>query len=216
VINNGEFAPKRDGEYAPGGGNPADEIVPLLNDRSAPGIMARPDGMNAKYLHPLAYFKTAFGLVLLRETILGKDRFDYAFKKYIHNWAYRHPAPYDFFNTMNNEAGEDLSWFWREWFLNNWTLDQAVEGVTYVDNNPLKGTELTIANLERMAMPVTVEIVLQDGTKQRLELPVETWLQNKVRTFVLPTKKAVVSVTLDPDKKLPDSNRANNTWKAGK
>ncbi len=65
-----------------------------------------------------------------------------------------------------------------------------------------------------MAMPVTIEILLKDGTKQRLELPVETWLQNKVQTITLPTTQPVVSVTLDPDKKLPDSNRGNNVWNA--
>jgi hypothetical protein len=162
----------------------------------------------------MVYFKPAFGLVLLRESILGKDRFDYAFKRYINYWAYKHPAPYDFFNTMNNEAGEDLSWFWREWFLNNWPFDVAVEGLTYVDSDPAKGARLTIANLEKMALRVTVEVLLKDGSKQRIELPVETWLQNKVQTITLPTSQTIVSVTLDPDKKLPDSNRANNVWKA--
>ncbi len=139
VVNNGEFGPKRDGEYAPGGGNPADEIIPYLTDPQAPTLMTRADAVPEKYRHPLEYFKPAFGLVLLREYILGKDRFDYAFKRYINNWAFKHPAPYDFFNTMNNEAGEDLSWFWREWFFNNWALDQAVTGVAYTDNDPLKG-----------------------------------------------------------------------------
>ena len=214
VVNNGEFAPKRDAEYAPDGGNPADEIVPLLNDSHAPAMLTRADGIPEKYRHPMVYFKPAFGLVLLRESILGKDRFDYAFKRYINYWAYKHPAPYDFFNTINNEAGEDLSWFWREWFLHNWSFDVAAEGLTYVNNDPSKGAKLTIANLEKMALPVTVEIVLKDGSKQRMELPVETWLQNKVQTITLPTTQAVVSITLDPDKKLPDSNRANNVWKA--
>ncbi len=213
VFNNGEFAPKRDGEYAPGGGNPADEITPYLNDPEAPTMMARADGVTEKYRHPLEYFKPAFGLVLLRETILGKDRFDYAFKRYINNWAYKHPGPYDFFNTMNNEAGEDLSWFWREWFMNNWPLDIAVQSVKYTDNDPKKGADITIANLQKMAMPSTLEIVLKDGTKQRVQLPVETWIQNKVQTIHINTTQAISAVTLDPDNMLPDSNRKNNVWK---
>ncbi|MEO7047639.1 MAG: M1 family metallopeptidase, partial [Ferruginibacter sp.] len=88
VFNKGEFAPKRDGEYAPGKGNPADEIIPLLKDEAAPSMMARADMLTEKYRHPLVYFKPAFGLVLLREQVLGEDRFDYAFKKYIEHWAY--------------------------------------------------------------------------------------------------------------------------------
>lgn len=213
VINNGEFAPKRDGEYAPGGGNPADEILPYLNDPDAPTMMDRADAVPEKYRHPLAYFKPAFGLVMLREVILGKERFDYAFKQYIRNWAYKHPAPYDFFNTMNNEAGEDLSWYWREWFFNNWALDQAVTGVKYVDNDPAKGAMVTVANLEKMAMPVTMEIELADGTKQRLQLPVETWLQGAVQNVPVSTRQKIKSVTLDPGKQLPDGNRGNNVWK---
>lgn len=101
VVYNGEYGPKRDGEYAPGGGNPVDEILPYLSDPQAPTMMVRADAVPEKYRHPIAYFKPALGLVLLREVILGKDRFDYAFTQYIHKWAYKHPAPYDFFNTMN-------------------------------------------------------------------------------------------------------------------
>src|SRR5205085_7899627 len=63
------------------------------------------------------YSYTSVGLKLLRNVVLGKDRFDYAFKKYIDAWAFKHPTPYDFFNCMNNAAGEDLNWFWKQWFF---------------------------------------------------------------------------------------------------
>jgi aminopeptidase N len=213
IFNKGEYAPKRDGEYAPGGGNPADEIVPLLKDPEAPVMMTRADAIPEKYRHPMVYFKPAFGLVLLREVILGHDRFDYAFKRYIQNWAYRHPSPYDFFRTMDNEAGEDLSWFWRGWFLNNWSLDQAVQKVEYVDHDPKKGAQITIANLDRMVMPATLQLEWKDGTKQRIALPVETWLQSGVQVIRVAGGQALSSVTLDPDAQLPDGNRKNNVWK---
>jgi peptidase M1-like protein len=213
AFNKGEYAPKRDPEYAEGGGNPADEIVPFLRDPQAPVIMTKADAIPEKYRHPMAYFKPAFGLVLLREVILGKDRFDYAFKKYIQRWAFRHPAPQDFFRTMDNEAGEDLSWFWREWYYNNWSLDQAVQKVVYTDNEPKKGIEITLVNLDRMAMPVTLDLVWKDGTKQRMELPVETWLLSGTHVLRLPGGQALSSVTLDPDRVLPDENRGNNVWK---
>jgi len=215
AFHGGEFAPKRDPEYAPGGGNPADEILPLLKDPQAPVMMTRADAIPEKYRHDLVYFKGAYGLVLLREVILGRDRFDYAFRRYIQNWAFRHPSPYDFFRAMDNEAGEDLSWFWREWFLHNWSLDLAIQGVSYIDNDARKGTAITIVNLERMAMPATIELVWKDGSKQRISLPVETWLQSPVFVLKVAGGQALASATLDPDHVLPDGDRVNNVWKNG-
>lgn len=213
AFNNGEYAPKRDGEYAPGKGNPADEIIPLLKDSSAPTMMARADMLTEKYRHPLAYFKPAFGLVLLREVILDSNRFDYAFRKYINEWAYKHPSPDDFFRTMNNEAGEDLSWFWKEWFQNNWQLDIAVQDVSYTNNDAKNGADVTVVNLQKMAMPFTLEVVLEDSTKTILKLPVETWLQSNTHTIHLQTTQPIKSIIIDPENKLPDSNRQNNVWK---
>ena len=211
-FNNGEYAPKRDGEYAPKKGNPADEIIPLLKDTTAPTMMDRADIFTEKYRHPVEYFKPAFGLVLLREVILGHDRFDYAFRKYIKNWAYKHPAPDDFFRTMDNKSGEDLTWFWREWFQNNWQLDLAVQSVSYKNDDYKNGADITILNLQKMAMPCAVEIVLKDGSKQDLQLPVETWMQSAIHTIHLTTTQPLQSVTIDPAAMLPDSNRENNFW----
>src|SRR3546814_1730577 len=72
-FNNGEYAPKRDGEYAPGGGNPVDEILPILADEDAPPILSRSDTIVEKWRHPVTYFKSALGLILLREQILGPE-----------------------------------------------------------------------------------------------------------------------------------------------
>ncbi|WP_428330769.1 M1 family metallopeptidase [Mucilaginibacter sp.] len=210
-FNHGEYAPKRDSEYAPGGGNPADEIIPIITDKDAPSIMTAADATGEKYRHPLTYFKPAFGLVLLREQILGKDRFDYAFKNYIHKWAYKHPQPDDFFRAMENGGGEDLSWFWKGWFYNNWTFDLALIDAKYINNDPKNGLRITVANKEQMVFPFTVEVKLKDGSKQRTYFPVETWLQNKAITYTLPTTTEVESVTVDPDNSLPDINRKNNT-----
>ena len=212
-FNNGEYAPKRDGEFAPEKGNPSEEIIPLLKDASAPSMMSRADAIQEKYRHPVAYFKPALGLVLLREVILGHDRFDYAFKTYIERWAYKHPAPADFFRTMNNESGEDLTWFWREWFYNNWQLDLAVQSVSYKKNDYKNGADITISNLQKMAMPATIEVILKDGSKQSFQLPVEAWLQSSTHTIHLETTQPLQSVTIDPAEILPDSNRGNNKWK---
>lgn len=213
AFNKGEYAPKRDGEYAPGKGNPADEILPLLKDSGAPSMMARADMLPEKYRHPLVYFKPAFGLVLLREVVLGHERFDYAFRKYTEQWAFRHPSPDDFFRSMNNGAGEDLSWFWKEWFYHNWQLDLAVTAVSYPGNDPQKGSDITLANLQKMAMPCTLELVWKDGTREQVQIPVEAWMQGAVHTLHLPGSQALRSVTIDPGHALPDANRENNVWK---
>jgi aminopeptidase N len=171
--------------------------------------MTRADGIPEKYRHPIVYFKPALGLVLLREQVLGKDRFDYAFRRYIRSWAYRHPGPYDFFRAMENEAGEDLAWFWREWFFHNWNLDLAVLDVRVSGET----AEITIANLDRMVLPATLELVWKDGSRQRISVPVETWLQDGIRVLHIPATQPLTSATLDPDHQLPDANRANNTWR---
>ena len=212
-FNNGEYAPKRDGEYAPKKGNPADEIIPLLKDSAAPSMLIRADAVTEKYRHPLSYFKPALGLVLLREQILGADRFDYAFKKYIERWSYKHPSADDFFRTMENEGGEDLAWYWRGWFVNNWQLDMAVKSVKYSNDDPAKGVDITIVNLQKMAMPCNVEITWADGTVQEMNLPVETWLQSAEHKIHLPSTQKVKSVVIDPKNVLPDSDRENNVWK---
>ena len=114
---------------------------------------------------------------------------------------------------MDNEAGESLSWFWKEWFYENWQLDLAVESVSYKNNDAKNGVDITVANLQKMAMPCTIEIVFKDGSKNNFELPVETWLQTDVNKIHFQTTQPVQSVVIDPENKLPDSNKKNNVWK---
>ena len=73
---------------------------------------------------------------------------------------------------------------------------------------------VTIVNLQKMAMPCIVEIVLKDGSKQDIELPVETWLQSDAYTLRLQLPREVASVTIDPQHVLPDSDRKNNVWES--
>jgi len=78
-----------------------------------------------------AYYKPATVLVALR-AVLGRDTFHQAFTEYGRRWLYKHPSPYDFFNTVEDISGRDLSWFWRTWFFETWKLDQAIDTVTTV------------------------------------------------------------------------------------
>lgn len=206
TFNNGEYKSKQVKDYHKIG-----------NAITLPGlepVLSYVNNYKEKNNGTLSYYKPAVGLILLREQILGPDRFDRAFKIYIERWAYKHPTPDDFFHTIENVAGESLQWFWRGWFVNNWRLDVAVRKVVYVDSsNYAKGIYITIDNLEKMAMPVIVEVKTVSGKTSRIELPVEIWERNTYWTFKFPSTEAIESVTYDPDKVLPDYNEANNSWK---
>lgn len=214
-FNNGEYYPKRDGEYAPKGGNPAREIVPYLLSKDSQPIVTYADAIKGQYVHTLEYYKTALALVTLRNYVLEKDRFDYAFKTYINRWAYKHPSPEDFFRSMNDASGEDLNWFWKGWFIKNWKLDQAVTGVKYVDGDPSKGALIRIENKDRMVMPVVVQVKESNGKTGTIKLPVEIWEKSGQFTFNYNSTSLIDTVKIDPDEKLPDIDLSNNVWTSG-
>jgi len=204
-FDGGKYGPKRDSEYS-AGGEPPDTILKVLDNKAAPIVMMRADGFPGDLSHPVSYFKGAYGMVLLREQILGPERFDWAFRKYIRDWAFKHPTPSDFFREMESEGGEDLSWFWRGWYVNNWTFDMSVDRIA--------GSEAVISNRGQLVLPATVEATLRDGTKVRVKLPVETWLTKGSVTWSAPGGTLIDSVVVDPDHVLPDDDRSNNTRKA--
>ncbi len=177
-------------------------------------VFQTPDAMQERNIGILLYAKPGYAMTLLRNEILGKDRFDYALRKYIRDWSYKHPTPWDFFRSIENSAGEDLAWFWKSMIFETYQLDQAVTKLEYRNNDPKNGALVTIANLEKMAMPVTVEYTTASGAKNRLKLPVEIWQSTGTWRFALPTTEEVTSVVLDPDKILPDMNPDNNSWKS--
>jgi hypothetical protein len=206
----GVYGPKRDGEYAPDPNvPPADQIAKVMADAEAPPIMTRADAIREKYRHPVTYFKSAEGLVLLREDILGPERFDHAFRKFIADWAFKHPAPSDFFRAMESEGGEDLSWFWRGWYFNNWQLDLAVTSATYAAGDSSKLT-VVVENKGPLVLPALLRITLADGSHVDLKVPVETWMQNASHTFTVTTGSRAVKVEVDPEHLLPDADRGNN------
>lgn len=213
AFNHGEYAPKRDSEYAPGGGNPADEIAKVLADPAAPALLNGADMTPEKYRHPISYFKGAFGLVLLREQIIGPERFDPAFRRYIATWAYKHPSPSDFFRFMESDTGEDLGWFWRGWYEHNWPFDMAVRKIAPVDGDWSHGAEITVANLGQLVLPNTLRVSYDDGSTQDVRIPVETWQQHRDYVVRVAGTRKVKSATLDPTHALPEADRSNDTLK---
>jgi hypothetical protein len=169
------------------------------------------EAMDSKQ-HYQYYGKTAYGLNLLRTVVVGKERFDYAFRKYTEAWAFKHPTPYDFFHCINNATGEDLNWFWKEWFFTTWKLDQAITSVKYIDNDPGKGALITIENKAKMILPVIVKVIQANGQAETMRLPVEIWQRGGTWTFKYPSKNKIAKVILDPENVLPDVDRKNNEW----
>jgi len=182
--------------------------------KDADAILTIPDVTQQNFLGVAAYMKPGAGLDILREHILGEERFDSAFRTYVARWAFKHPTPWDFFRTMENVGGEDLSYFWRGWFMTNSKFDQGVADIKYVGNDPAKGALVTIENLEQLVMPVEVAIQTADGKADTVKLPVEIWQRGGTWTFLYPSTTTLSQVTIDPQGALPDVNRANNTWNA--
>jgi hypothetical protein len=177
------------------------------------GLYNIPEVIQQDNLGVAAYMKPSMMLHALRDIVLGPERFDAAFREYVNRWAFKHPTPWDFFHSIENTSGEDLSWFWRGWVLNTWKIDQSVKEVKYVKNIPENGAEITLENMEKMPMPVTVLIKEANGKEHTINLPVEVWQRGSQWTFGVPTTSEIKEVILDPDKKLPDWNRDNNKWK---
>lgn len=201
-FNNGEYkAPRRD----------AHQFAFMFGPQME-SVYNTPDGMKERNIGNLLYFKPGYALGLLRDHILGQDRFDYAFKKYIRDWAYKHPTPWDFFRSMENSAGEDLSWFWRGVILSSYALDQAINKVEYVNNDAKQGALVTVDNLQPLAMPLIVEYTTVSGKSDRIKLPIEIWQNNTSWTFKLPTTEELKKVEIDPEHVFPDANGSNNVW----
>ncbi len=160
----------------------------------------------------VAYRKPGFGMRLLRDQILPPGRFDGAMREYARRWAFKHPTPADYFRTIEDYAGEDLSWFWQGWFYTTGTLDQAVDSVTTVADNGRQ--RIYLRNVGPLVMPVALGIGYDDGTTEKVTLPVEVWFFGNNYFYVVSSPKKITTVTVDPDSAYPDVDRGNNTWRS--
>ncbi len=195
------------GEYPARLNTSREFIINWLKSTNREAIATHPDIVQSNNLGMVAYFKPAYGLFMLREYVLGAERFDNAFKAYIHTWAYKHPTPNDFFNIMENVAGENLNWFWKHWFYGNENIDLAIEDVTTVGDDYL----LTFIN-KGMPMPIHYEVTYDDGSTERKHLPVEIWQRGNRWISLLETDKRVTKIEIDPQGILADVDAVNNVW----
>ncbi|RNL56877.1 M1 family metallopeptidase [Pedobacter jejuensis] len=268
---------------------PKDELEPIMTNSE-----------NIARFGPNAYSKPATGLNILRETIMGRELFDYAFKEYSRRWAFKHPQPADLFRTMEDASGEDLDWFWRGWFYGTEPCDIALDTVKfakadfpttipearsrmikvdkpavnafqdiskirnredkkisfYADKTPAaqdfyykydRGLvsvdtttavktvgsfpldvvpaadqqkyenkffyELNFSNKGGLVMPIIVEFIYKDGSKDIDRIPAQVWRHNELKTSKFYVKdKEVESILIDPLRETADIDTSNNTW----
>ena len=155
-----------------------------------------------------SYEKMATNMVALR-ALLGNDAFLSAYRTYGLRWQYKHPTQYDFFNSFNAMSGQDLSWFWRTWWYETWTLDQAIASAGVVGDKLV----VTIEDKGLAPMPVRLAVTRTDGRVERPEIPVSIWLAGARRTSIsLDSPATIKSVEIDPEQVFPDIDRSNNRW----
>ncbi len=215
-------------------------IVPYMDgdqSRIAP-IMSKGD--NVYSFGNNAYGKPATALWILRETIMGPELFDHAFKTYSQRWMFKHPTPADFFRSMEDASAMDLDWFWRGWFYSTDVTDIGIkgvkkfikedaekevsfiedtsEGLTFSTENAKKANsnffyEITFDKPGGLVMPIIAEYTYKDGTKERKVYPAQIWRYNdKEITKVVKSDKEIVDITIDPDLETADVDTSNNSF----
>jgi hypothetical protein len=175
-------------------------------------LMTAPDNIEASALGAIGYRKPAVVLLTLRNHVVGPDLFDTAFREYTRTWAFKHPTPGDFFRSIENSAGEDLSWFWRSFF---YTTDVLDIGIDSVSTRTSEGQTFTVIALRRntsIPFPVRLRVGYGDGTTEDFSLPVNIWARGNRFEAVLPVRGSVTGVRLWPDPSVPDWNASNDTW----
>ena len=182
-----------------------------------------------------AYGKPATALWILRETVMGQELFDHAFRTYSQRWMFKHPTPEDFFRTMEDASGVDLDWFWRGWFYTTDVTDiglkgvkkyyttegddevvfteDASEGLGFSDKHKKYHYEITFNKPGGLVMPIIVEFTYKDGTKERKTYPAQIWrLNDQEVTKVFSSSKEIENIAIDPDLETADVDTTNNNW----
>jgi hypothetical protein len=157
-----------------------------------------------------SYPKPASVLAALRG-VLGNELFLEAHHELIERWKYKHPYPWDIFRTFEDVSGRDLSWFWRAWYYETWTLDQSVANVTSLGNQHT----ITIEDKGDVPMPVLLEITLSNGDVRQERIEVNHWLDGyRTKEITIESDSEITRVEIDPQNHFPDVNPSNNVWKA--
>ncbi len=140
---------------------PKNELEPIMTNSE-----------NIARFGPNAYAKPATALNILRETVMGRKLFDYAFKTYAQRWAFKHPTPADFFRTMEDASAVDLDWFWRGWFYGTDPVDISLDSVklyTLNTKNPETNAQYDRAQFDRNLQSISMQRNREAGTRFAVE-----------------------------------------------
>jgi hypothetical protein len=202
------------GDYQARVAHDREQVETYMQHNADEPLEINPDRIDPNLLGENAYVKTAVALGQLRDEVLGPEAFDEAFREYARRWAFKHPAPSDFFKTMEDVGGKRLDWFFREWVLENPHFDQAVDTVMHKQVGEIDSVLVAFSNHARGVMPIRARFTFSDGSTQEFNYPAEVWSTNTeiyVRIYGFNGKK-LTKVDVDPDKRIIDIDRSNNTW----
>jgi hypothetical protein len=175
-------------------------------------LMTPPDRIDANALAAIGYRKPGAVLLALRDNVIGREAMDRAMREYGRHWAFKHPTPADFFRTVENVSGADLSWFWNAFFYGTDVLDIAVDGVSMRQAPGQSTAEIHLRHVTSIPFPVTLRLKLNDQSTQDVRLPVEIWTHGDRYTASVPVPRPVIGVRLWPDPSVPDWNATNDIW----
>jgi hypothetical protein len=197
--------------YGTGPRGQAAQLAGFMRSGYDEPIMLPADRLPGPILGAAGYFKPGGGLFILRHAMLeDSTRFDSAFREYIRRWAFHHPTPADFFRTMDDNLGEDLSYFWRGWFYRTDRVDQAIDSTAHDSSGAT--TKLFLSSPGTLPMPLDLRVTYNDGSTDRFRLPVEVWFLGNRYIWLHQFSKAIGKIEIDPDMNFPDVDRSNNSW----
>lgn len=195
---------------------PRAEIAAAMLENKTTPIMTAADYLPEPWFVHLAYSKPAAALSVLRESILGHERFDFALRTFAQRWKFKRPQPADFFRSMEDAAGASLDWFWRGWFFSTGTVDMGLGVVREYESDALpSGLHVyTVEIINRgVVMPIPLALTYADGSTSELLIPAEIWRHDSRRAFKrLVTQQRISALRLDPRGELFDADPDDNTW----
>lgn len=156
-----------------------------------------------------SYEKPATVLTALKG-VLGDEVFERARRTFLDRWKFKHPTPWDLWNTFENVAGRDLDWFWHSWYFETWTLDQRIADVRPA---PDGSAVISIEDKGLVPMPVDLVVTREGGATERYTIEVEAWLRGARRAEQAVRAGArITKVEIDPELDFPDVDRTDNVW----
>jgi hypothetical protein len=154
-----------------------------------------------------SYGKPSIAYLALKD-LLGDAMFKKCLHEYMNRWRGKHPTPWDLFYTFNDVSGQNLNWFWNNWFFSYNYIDLAIRNLSKSKD----GHAVTIDNIGGMAIPFNIEIIYDDNSKERNHQTPAVWEHDLNSTLIsLSTKRNIKSIHLDGGIFM-DADESNNTW----